>query len=98
MKNVQVIDGANNCTYSIFSFTEEEFRIVFPEQDQDIEFIEDVIKRVGNKKLGELLKPVWKRMVSKKDVHGIHGTLFYELEFKKKYYPTKKDSEMITGV
>ncbi len=98
MKNVQVIDGANNCTYSIFSFTEEEFEVIFPEPGQDIEFIEDVIERIGNDKLGAILKPVWQRIVAKKDVCGIHGTLFYELEFKKKYYPTKKDSEMVTGI
>lgn len=98
MKNVQIIDGADNCTYSIFAFTEEEFKFVFPEADQDIEFIEDVIKRVGDETLGKIMKPVWSRVLDKKNVHGIHGTLFYELQFKKKYYPTKRDSEMITGV
>ena len=25
MKNVQVIDGADNCTYSIYAFTDKEF-------------------------------------------------------------------------
>ena len=98
MKNVQVIDGANNCTYSVFAFSDEQFKIVFPKPGQDIEFIEDVIKRVGNKKLGAILKPAWQRIIDKKAVCGIHGTLFYELEFKKRFYPTKKDSEMITGV
>lgn len=42
-----------------------------------------------------MMSEVWKRPVAKTDVVGIHGTLFYELGFKKKYYPTKKDSEMI---
>jgi hypothetical protein len=93
-----VIDGAMNCTYSIFSFSEEEFQIVFPGRGQDIEFIEDLIEREGDQRLGQLLRPVWQRLVDKKDVRGIHGTLFYELSFKKKYYPTKKDSEMITGI
>ncbi len=30
-KNIQVIDGAVNCTYPIYSVTEEEFRVLFPE-------------------------------------------------------------------
>jgi hypothetical protein len=97
MKNVQIIDGANNCTYSIYSFTDEEFSIVFPEPGQNIEFIEDAIVRVGDEQLGKILAPVWKRPVNKANVVGIHGTLFYDLVAKKKYYPSKKEEEMVTG-
>jgi hypothetical protein len=95
MKNVQVIDGANNCTYSIFSFTDEEFMDIFPLPGQNIEFIEDVIERIGIDKVKKILSLVWSRIVDKKEVHGIHGTLFYELLLKKRYYPTKKEEEMI---
>ena len=97
MKNVQVIDGADNCTYSIYQFTDEEFSVVFPGPGQDIEFAEDAIARVENSELGRVLSPVWKRLIKKTDVVGIHGTLFYELLKKKKYYPSKRDKEMITG-
>jgi hypothetical protein len=31
MKNIQVIDGALNCTFSIFEATDEEFALLFPE-------------------------------------------------------------------
>jgi len=41
---------------------------------------------------------LWKRPVAKKDVCGIHGTLFYQLTHKKRYYPTKKDSEMVLAL
>ena len=95
MKNVQIIDGADNCTYSIFQFTDAEFGLVFPASGQNIEFIEDVVERLGDARVGQLLSPVWKRMVPKSDANGIHGTLFYQLEFKKIYYPTKKEEEMI---
>lgn len=95
MKNIQVIDGALNCAYEIYSVTDDEFRVLFPGEGQDIEFIEDAIERVGDSTLGQMMSEVWKRPVAKTDVVGIHGTLFYELGFKKKYYPTKKDSEMI---
>lgn len=42
-----------------------------------------------------LLGDLWKRPVHKPDVRGIHGTLFYGLDEKKKYYPTKLDAGMI---
>jgi hypothetical protein len=98
MKNVQVIDGADNCTYSIFQFSNRQFEMIFPAKGQDIEFIEDVVRRMGNNKLGQLLKSAWNRPIDKKRVKGIHGTLFYELTFKKKYYPTKIEAEMVIGI
>ena len=36
MKNIQIIDGADNCTFSIFQATDEEFSLIFPEPLQDI--------------------------------------------------------------
>ena len=95
MKNVQVIDGAINCSYSIYEFTDEEFALIFREPEQDIEFIEDVIARIGDGRTGDILRPVWKRRRNKSEAIGIHGTLFYELANKKKYYPTKREKEMI---
>jgi hypothetical protein len=46
MKNIQIIDGAENCTFSIFQATEEEFQVIFPKADQDIEFSEDLFGRL----------------------------------------------------
>lgn len=40
VKNIQVIDGADNCTYNIYAATEEEFDDIFP-NGADVEFIED---------------------------------------------------------
>lgn len=34
MKNIQVIDGALNCTFSIFQATDGEFRLLFPSYDK----------------------------------------------------------------
>lgn len=99
MKNVQVIDGAENCKYSVYEFTDGEFEKVFPAPGQDVEFIEDVIERLGEKQAGMLLAPVWKRIKRKAETVGIHGTLFYELrERKKKFYPTKREAEMIVVI
>ncbi len=95
MKDVQVIDGADNCTYPIYEVTDDEFAILFPEFGQDIEFIEDVVARIGDERVAVVMRPVWQREQKKAKIKGIHGTLFYGLTNKRKYYPTKRDCEMI---
>jgi hypothetical protein len=94
MKNVQIIDRADNSTYSIFAATDKEFAAIFPEGN-DVEFAEDFFERVGDEIATQITSAVWKRPVSKKTVKGIHGTLFYQLLGKKKYYPTKRESEFV---
>jgi hypothetical protein len=69
--------------------------LIFPEPGQDVEFIEDIVARIGDKRVARDLAPIWKRTVEKKSANGIHGTLFYGLPEKKRFYPTKKGSEMI---
>ena len=98
MKNVLIIDGAENCEYEIFAMTEDEFKVVFPGDRQNVEFIEDLVDRIGDDGVASLFKPVWRREVEKPDVMGIHGTLFYQLYSKKKFYPTKNDREMILAL
>lgn len=94
MKNIQIIDGACNCTYDIFAVSDEEFDQIFP-NGQDIEFAEDFFERLGEDAATAVITPVWARPVAKVDVAGIHGTLFYQLLKKKRYYPTKKSSEFV---
>lgn len=93
-KNIQVIDRAENCTYSIFATNDKALCELFPD-GQDIEFADDLVARLSEQRAGVLLADLWKHPVHKPDVRGIHGTLFYELAEKKKYYPTKRDAEMI---
>ena len=94
MRNVQVIDGANNCTYPIYAFTDDEFSKIFPAPGQDVEFIEDALERLGTEALDAALENVWARLVRKADVIGIHGTLFYELDRKKQFYPSKSERDV----
>src|SRR6266702_7300232 len=94
MKNIQVIDGADNCTYSIFVATDEEFEAIFP-NGTDIEFVEDFFERAGDERAIQITSELWKRPARKDTVQGIHGTLFYQLIQKRQYYPTKKESEMV---
>lgn len=92
MKNIQVIDSAVNSVYDIFEATEGEFQLIFP-GEQDVAFIDEVYARADRESLDAALEAIWERRISKKKVSGIHGLLFYELENKKPYYPTRKDEE-----
>ena len=94
MKNIQVIDGADNCVYDIFAATDEEFALVFPD-GQDIAFIDEVCSRGDFIKLDQAFAMIWTRRVPKPKAIGIHGTLFYELDHKSIYYPTRRDEEAI---
>ena len=94
MKNVQIIDGAENCTYSVFAAEDVEFAAIFVD-DHDVEFVEDVVARLGDQRAGVILGAIWKRPVNKKLVAGIHGTLFYELMRKKRFYPTGREDGMV---
>ena len=68
--------------------------MIFP-CGKDIEFNDDLVARLGEKETSVLLNKIWERFVDKKGVNGIHGTLFFDLGYKKEFYPTKKDEEMV---
>jgi hypothetical protein len=89
MKNIQVIDGAMDCTFSFFQATEEEFLLIFPEPDQDIQYAGDLERSPDKEKIREILSGIWERPIRKQHVQGVHGTLFYELERYKKSVPRK---------
>lgn len=98
-RNVLVIDGADNCAYDYFSVSEDIFKLIFPEELQNVEFIEDLLKRHSGKErrkaLSEIMTQVWNGRVEKEKVNGVHGTLFYELKkSKRKHYPNKRDSDL----
>ena len=85
MKNVQFIDSADNCTFSVFQATEDEFDLIFPGSSQDIQFSEDLSKAAA-----EAMRRVGERPVRKPDAMGIHGTLFFEFERKRHNFPATK--------
>ena len=90
MKNVQIIDGANNATFSVFRATESEFGYLFPNPGQDIEFVEDFFARHHEKFAIETLNNLWLRPIHKRDTHGIDGTLYYNYAAKRGYLPASK--------
>lgn len=89
MKNIQIIDGAANATFSVFQATDEEFAAIFPD-GRDIELVEDLIERVGEEAAGSVLMPVWSRPILKRDALGIHGTLFYDNDHRRDHIPPSK--------
>jgi hypothetical protein len=89
MKNIQIVDGAANATYSLFQVTEDEFAAIFPD-NRDIEVIEDMIERLGEDEAGRVLAPIWNRPVLKRDAMGIHGTLFYDNDLRREHIPASK--------
>lgn len=91
MKNIQVIDDAINTRYAIYAVTDDEFGMIFPGDGQDVEFIEDLVVRMGDSAVYRFMAPVWDRAVAKPDVAGIHGTLFYGLPEKRKFYEDKRE-------
>lgn len=94
MKNIQVIDGAVNCVYDIFAATEEEFEAIFT-GDQNIAFIDEVYTAETGSRLDPVFERIWRRPIPKCDAVGIHGILFYQLDEKREYYPTRRDEEAI---
>jgi hypothetical protein len=94
MRNIQVFDGAENAVFDIFAATDDEFALIFPE-GQDVAFIDEVLARGPEQALTEAFDRIWKRRIAKRDAMGIHGLLFYELEHKKPYYPSRRDEEAV---
>jgi len=89
MKNIQIIDGADNATFSIFQATDDEFAAIFPDS-QDMELSEDFHARVGDARALAILTPIWERPILKRHANGIHGTLYYNWERKRRYLPASK--------
>ena len=90
MKNIQIIDGAENCVYDIFSATDEEFALIF-KVGKDVAFIDEVYDTGEEKQLDAAFNNIWQRRIKKSDAQGVHGIIFYELDKKKVYYPTRND-------
>jgi len=91
MTNIQVIDGAANCTFSLFQATDDEFELLLPEPRQDIQYAEDLARLPQQDEVASALQRIWQRPIRKQDVQGIHGTLFYQLQRYKHTYREKRE-------
>lgn len=89
MKNIQIVDGAANATFSIFQATEEEFALISPD-GSDLEVMGELIERVGVDEAGRVLTLLWQRPVLKSQAMGIQGTRFYDAEFRRELLPISR--------
>jgi hypothetical protein len=94
MKTILIIDGADNCAYDCFQADEELFKAIFPNDGQDIEFIEDFLEREPTDKYDAAFSKMWNAPVARKEILGIDGVLFYKLLHKRAFYPNKRDSDL----
>jgi hypothetical protein len=88
MKNIQVIDGAFNSVFELYSVSDEVFVRLFP-GGADISFMEDFPDD----------DPVWidfyQKPVRKRDVIGIHGTLHLnDKSIKSPCFPTRREADV----
>jgi hypothetical protein len=89
MKNIQVVDDAANCTFSLFQVNEREFAVLFPAPGQDVQFAEDLGPDAKS-----ILAKVWQRPIRKADARGIHGTLFFGLPRYREIFPGKREDSV----
>jgi hypothetical protein len=89
LKNIQIVDGAENATLSVFQATDAEFAAIFPD-GRDMDLVDDLVERLGETVAGLLLTPLWSRPILKRDALGIHGTLFYDTAARRPHIPTSK--------
>jgi hypothetical protein len=94
MKNIQIFDAAENAVYDIFAATDEEFALIFP-AGQDVAFFDEVYARHDAATLDKAFQTLWQRRIPKHAANGIHGLLFYQMDHKKVYYPTRRDEEAL---
>jgi hypothetical protein len=90
LRNIQIIDGADNATFSVFQATDDEFGRIFPTIGQDMEISEDFVQRVGEAHANLILNAIWERPILKRDVNGIHGTLYFNYQSRRPHLPTSK--------
>jgi hypothetical protein len=64
---------------------------LFPEPRQDIQYAEDLAHLLKQAEINAALRRIWERPIRKRDVAGIHGTLFYQLERYKAWYREKRE-------
>jgi hypothetical protein len=98
LKNIQIIDDADNATFSVFQANDDEFNQIFP-TGQDMEISEDFVHRVGEAQANVIFNAIWERPILKRDVNGIHGTLYFGRQSRRQHMPpSKREVELAQGI
>jgi hypothetical protein len=73
VKNIMVIDGAENCVYDIVATPDDDFALIFPEAT-DIALIEDIERRADAELVFEALKRTWSNGIAKAKRSALTGS------------------------
>lgn len=87
MRNVLIVDDAANATFSVFQMTQDEFAVVFSRSGQDIAFIDEVAKALGDDETRRTLAPVWDRPILRSEAQGVHGLLIFGGQARRPHFP-----------
>ena len=90
MKIIQVIDGADNATFSLFQATDDEFALLFPGEGQDMALSEDIETYDRAEQAYAAIQNIWERPILKRNAQGLHGTLFYDNERRRAHIPASR--------
>lgn len=89
MKNIMLIDGASNCTFDVYRISEEHFKYLFPNEGQELEYIDALIEQHGEDPVDEAIKGIFEYCYMNKSwIEGIHGTLIYEYPQRRVHFPS----------
>jgi len=89
MKNIQVIDGAMNSIFEIYAIRDDLFARLFPD-GADIAFANEFSEDLPG------LAKLYARLVPKRKVKGIHGTLHLHLsDADPRFFPTRREKNVI---
>ncbi|MCP4608497.1 MAG: hypothetical protein GY845_07270 [Planctomycetes bacterium] len=95
MKNIQIIDGAENSTFDIYQVADDLFDSMFAD-GRDVAFLDEIEQRFENRASDKLWELVYRDKVNKKQVIGIHGTLHLTGSYcSKKFFPARSESQVI---
>lgn len=61
----------------------------------DVAFSEELNARPDAEAVFAALPTIWSNRVPKPEVQGIHGTVFYDVAWKRQYCPTLRDAEAV---
>lgn len=89
MKNILIVDGAMNATFSVFQATDDEFTTLFP-NGEEMDVIEDVIERVGEAASEPIFNRIWNCPILKTETYGIHATIIYDDPSRRYYLPSSR--------
>jgi hypothetical protein len=93
MRNVQIMDGADNASHSVYAVSDGDLSVLFP-AGTDIDFAGDLTTRIGLPEASRILSPLWGNELDQAKICGIQGTIIYELLDKRLYFPDRRSTEL----